>query len=83
MVADFVSGCVAHARNQQDTGSTQFPLTKESVMAKRKGSKKRSSGGRGKRIVIGGRSYKCRAKRVSAFGRRKKVVRAYCARVQK
>jgi hypothetical protein len=48
-----------------------------------KSGKKRSGGVRGKRVTIGGRSYKCRAKRVNAFGKRKKVVRAYCARVKK
>jgi len=48
-----------------------------------KKSGKKSSGVRGKHVTLGGRSYKCRAKRVNAFGKRKKVVRAYCARVKK
>ena len=50
-------------------------------MARRR-SKKRTTRG-GKNIVLGGRKYNCRAKRVHAFGKRKQVAHAYCKRIKK
>lgn len=55
-------------------------------MAKHKRrSSKKSTGARGKSVKLGGRMYKCRAKRVrSGRGRgRGKHVRAYCRRAKK
>lgn len=60
-------------------------------MAKgKKGSKSRSrrAAKKGTAVTIGGRKYKCHAKKVGAFGRkgskkRRNVVRAFCARHQK
>lgn len=49
----------------------------------RKSRKSKSTGARGKSVKLGGRMYKCRAKRVRSGRGRGKHVRAYCRRAKK
>lgn len=48
-----------------------------------RGKKGKKTAARGKAVKLGGRMYKCRAKRVRSGRGRAKHVRAYCRRAKK